>query len=86
MELQVAGYHFSSASGAFGVMMTVLLMLPLCWRRRFPRAVALAFAILVFLQLVFVRPLFTADLAAPFIAYAAMLYSSKRGTWNGSPH
>ena len=81
MELQVAGYHFSSASGAFGVMMTVLLMLPLCWRRRFPRAVALAFAILVFLQLVFVRPLFTADLAAPFIAYAAMLYSSKRGTW-----
>lgn len=52
MELQVAGYHFSSASGAFGVMMTVLLMLPLCWRRRFPRAVALAFAILVFLQLV----------------------------------
>lgn len=62
------------------VIVTLMLMGPLCLRRRFPRAVAIIFASVVFAQLLFLSPCYMADLAAPFIAYAAMLYG-KRGTW-----
>lgn len=57
---------------------TILLMLPLCLRRRFPRAVAIVYAILTALQLIFLPSLYSADLFALLAIYTCVLYGHKR--------
>ncbi|MEE1296822.1 MAG: histidine kinase [Bifidobacterium sp.] len=53
---------------------TVLLMAPLCLRRRFPRAVAIVFAVLAGLQLVVLPDLYSADFFALLAIYTCALY------------
>lgn len=57
---------------------TVILMLPLCLRRRYPRTVAVTFAVLAALQLVFLPNLYSADFFALLAIYTCALYGRKR--------
>lgn len=62
------------------VAITLLLMAPLCLRRRFPRAVAVCFAAMAALQLLVLPGIYTADLFALLAIYTAALYGRGR-TW-----
>lgn len=60
--------------------MTVLLLAPLALRRRFPQTVAVVFAAICFVQLLFLPSVYMANLAAPLVVYTAAVYG-KRGNW-----
>ena len=60
--------------------MTVLLLAPLALRRRFPQTVAVVFAAICFVQLLFLPSVYMANLAAPLVVYTAAVYG-KHGNW-----
>ncbi|WP_160257619.1 DUF7134 domain-containing protein [Bifidobacterium cuniculi] len=70
----------ASGQGRWMVAVTLLLMAPLCLRRRFPRAVAVCFAAVVALQLLVLPGVYTADVFALLAIYTASLYGRGR-TW-----
>lgn len=65
--------------------MTIIILIPLIFRRRFPESSALAVAILAALQLLFFEPVSLADILASLVAlYSAVLYGSdKAWRWTG---
>lgn len=65
--------------------LTIIILIPLIFRRRFPESSALAVAILAALQLLFFEPVSLADILASLVAlYSAVLYGrDKAWRWTG---
>lgn len=69
----------------FDRVLTIIILIPLIFRRRFPESSALAVAILAALQLLFFEPVSLADILASLVAlYSAVLYGrDKAWRWTG---
>ncbi|WP_241519582.1 sensor histidine kinase [Bifidobacterium callitrichidarum] len=82
--------HWQTAYGSglphpVATAMTVILLAPLAFRRRFPEASALAVAIMGFLQLLVVPTVLTIDMFALVFVYSAVLYGRERAwRWVGA--
>lgn len=65
--------------------LTIIILIPLIFRRRFPESSALAVSILAALQLLFFEPVSLADILASLVAlYSAVLYGrDKAWRWTG---